>query len=171
MIDRYSNISYSEKIFCHIRYWKDFIEMTNSVKKAFENSNLLLWNVFNNKLPFKAKLQNGKEIELRSFNALYLVSKVYKIEHITFDDDDDIVRIGFTDKKRELIFHGGMNNGDLANIFVKNDYDFLKVEDKIIVDIGANIGDTAIYFAVKGAKKVIGLEPFHKTGCRLRRPR
>ena len=91
MIDRYSNISYSEKIFCHIRYWKDFIEMTNSVKKAFENSNLLLWNVFNNKLPFKAKLQNGKEIELRSFNALYLVSKVYKIEHITFDDDDEVV--------------------------------------------------------------------------------
>ena len=89
MIDRYSNISYSEKIFCHIRYWKDFIEMTNSVKKAFENSNLVLWNVFNNKLPFKAKLQNGKEIELRSFNALYLVSKVYKIEHITFDDNDD----------------------------------------------------------------------------------
>jgi len=162
MIDRYSNISYSEKISGHIRYWKDFIEMTNSVKKTFQNANLILWNVFNNKLPFKAKLQNGKEIELRSFNALYLVSKVYKIGHITFDDDNDIVRIGFTDKKRELIFHGGMNNGDLANIFVKNDYDFLKVEDKIIVDIGANIGDTAIYFAVKGAKKVIGLEPFHK---------
>ena len=157
-----SNISYYEKIFCHIRYWKDFLDMTNSVKKAFENSNLVLWNVFNNKLPLKAKLRDGKEIELRSFNALNLISRVYKLGHITFDDKEDIVRINFTDKKRELVFHGGMNNGDLANIFVKNEYNFLRVKDKMILDVGANIGDTAIFFALNGAKKVIGIEPFQK---------
>lgn len=162
MIDKYSNISYYEKILGHIRYWKDFLDMTNSVKKTFENSNLVLWNVFNNKLPFKAKLRDGKEIELRSFNALYLISKVYKLEHITFHDEEDIVKIEFPDKKRELVFHGGMNNGDIANIFVKKDYDFLKVENKIVLDIGANIGDTAIFFAANGAKKVIGVEPFHR---------
>ena len=37
MIDRYSNISYSEKISGHIRYWKDFLDMTNSVKAPGAN--------------------------------------------------------------------------------------------------------------------------------------
>ncbi len=30
------------------------------------------------------------------------------------------------------------------------------------MDIGANIGDTAIFFACNGAKRIIGVEPFHK---------
>jgi hypothetical protein len=34
------------------------------------------------------------------------------------------------------------------------------VEDKTIVDIGAYIGDTAIYFALLGAKRVIAFEPY-----------
>ena len=161
MIDKHTNVSFYEKILGHFEYWKDFLDMIKSVKNTFENPNLVLWNAFNNKFPLKTELQDGKNIGIGSFNALYLVSKAYKSAHITFDDED-IVKIGIKDKKRELIFHGGMNNGDLANIFVKKDYDFLKVENKIVLDIGANIGDTAIYFAIKGAKKVIGIEPFHK---------
>tara|TARA_B100000029_G_scaffold318156_1_gene310563 strand:- start:3614 stop:4606 length:993 start_codon:yes stop_codon:yes gene_type:complete len=162
MTDKHTKISLYEKILGHFEYWKDFLDMTRSVKKTFDEPNLVLWNVFNNKLPLKTKLRNGKSIEIQSFNALYFVSKAYKSGNITFDDDKDIVKIGFKDKKSELIFHGGMNNGDLANIFVKNDYEFLKVENKIVLDIGANIGDTAIYFATKGARKVIGIEPFHE---------
>jgi len=34
------------------------------------------------------------------------------------------------------------------------------VEDKTIIDIGAYIGDTAIYFALLGAKQVIAFEPY-----------
>ena len=33
------------------------------------------------------------------------------------------------------------------------------VYDKDVVDIGANVGDSSIYFAIKGARKVIGVEP------------
>jgi len=33
------------------------------------------------------------------------------------------------------------------------------VYDKDVVDIGANVGDSSIYFALKGARKVIGVEP------------
>ena len=32
-----------------------------------------------------------------------------------------------------------------------------------VIDIGANIGDTAIYFALNGAKKVISFEPYPAT--------
>ena len=38
----------------------------------------------------------------------------------------------------------------------------LKVKNKTVLDIGANIGDTAIFFASRGANKIIGVEPFHR---------
>lgn len=40
---------------------------------------------------------------------------------------------------------------------------FLKVERQNVIDIGSNLGDTAIFFAIKGAKKVISLEPYPST--------
>jgi FkbM family methyltransferase len=50
-------------------------------------------------------------------------------------------------------------NGDLYGVFCKNDYNSLPVFGSDVIDIGANIGDTSIYFAKLGAKKVIALEP------------
>ena len=46
----------------------------------------------------------------------------------------------------------------LYDIFVKTVYgtDF---KDERVLDIGMNIADSSIYFAMKGAKKVIGVEP------------
>jgi FkbM family methyltransferase len=61
-----------------------------------------------------------------------------------------------------LQFYNGISNGDLFNIFYEKDYDFLPVKDRVVIDIGANIADSSIYFAMSGAKKVIALEPFPK---------
>ncbi len=36
------------------------------------------------------------------------------------------------------------------------------MKDRIVVDIGAHVGDSSIYFALKGAKKVIAIEPHPK---------
>lgn len=45
--------------------------------------------------------------------------------------------------------------------FVREDYSWLlPVEGETVVDIGANIGDTPLYFAANGAHRVIALEPF-----------
>jgi len=38
-------------------------------------------------------------------------------------------------------------------------YDSLDVKDKVVIDVGAFVGDSAIYFALKGAKRVIAVEP------------
>ena len=75
MIDKHTNVSFYEKILGHFEYWKDFLDMIKSVKNTFENPNLVLWNAFNNKFPLKTELQDGKNIGIGSFNALYLVSK------------------------------------------------------------------------------------------------
>jgi len=47
----------------------------------------------------------------------------------------------------------------LLEIFQDNCYELFDVKDKVVVDIGAYIGDSAIYFAGKGAKKTIAYEP------------
>ena len=44
--------------------------------------------------------------------------------------------------------------------FIMKTYAVLNVNSKTVVDIGANIGDTAIYFAVSGAKHVYAFEPY-----------
>jgi FkbM family methyltransferase len=47
----------------------------------------------------------------------------------------------------------------IIEVFDYEHYSFTNVENKIVVDVGAYIGDSAIYFALKGAEKVIAIEP------------
>jgi FkbM family methyltransferase len=44
--------------------------------------------------------------------------------------------------------------------FFSNIYNDLDLDGKIVVDVGAGIGDTPILFAIRGASKVYALEPF-----------
>lgn len=47
-----------------------------------------------------------------------------------------------------------------STLFFEDDYGFLDVKGKTVLDIGANVADSSIYFAIRGAGKVIGYEPF-----------
>jgi FkbM family methyltransferase len=46
------------------------------------------------------------------------------------------------------------------SLFVKQEYKILNVRGKEVVDIGAYIGDSSIYFALNGAKRVYAFEPY-----------
>ncbi len=48
----------------------------------------------------------------------------------------------------------------LKENFFEAQYDWLDVKGKVVIDIGLNMGDTAILFAYRGAKQVIGYEPY-----------
>jgi FkbM family methyltransferase len=47
----------------------------------------------------------------------------------------------------------------IIDVFDLGAYSVLNVEGKEVIDIGAFVGDSTIYFAVKGAKRVIAIEP------------
>ena len=47
----------------------------------------------------------------------------------------------------------------IYDTFFKEEYNLLEVKDKVVLDIRASLGDTSIYFAMKGAKKVYAYEP------------
>ncbi len=49
--------------------------------------------------------------------------------------------------------------GSMYQVFEEEDYKFLNVKDKNVLDIGAFVGDSPIYFILKGAKKVYAIEP------------
>ncbi len=50
--------------------------------------------------------------------------------------------------------------GDWVAVYLDEQYKWLNPDNHIVVDIGGEVGDSAIYFALKGAKKVIVVEPF-----------
>ena len=64
--------------------------------------------------------------------------------------------IEFTYLGKKLKIQGTNKNGDLGASFLE--YNFLDVGGKTVIDIGANIHDSSIYFSLKNAKNVkVGL--------------
>jgi len=49
--------------------------------------------------------------------------------------------------------------GSISGVFDFEEYEFLNVQNKSVLDIGAFVGDSSIYFILKGAKKVYAIEP------------
>jgi len=47
----------------------------------------------------------------------------------------------------------------LVERFVSEEYSWLDADGSVVIDIGANVGDSAIYFASRGAVVVYGYEP------------
>ena len=47
----------------------------------------------------------------------------------------------------------------IYQVFEEEDYKFLNVQNELVLDIGAFVGDSSIYFILKGAKKVYAIEP------------
>ena len=110
----------------------------NVILKSGEN---LSWNhnyVFLYSLLSSLKSNNAKDY----FNNL--------VEYFEFEYNGN-------DVKLDGIKEG---NGDIPGVFVRNDYFFLNPENSIVFDIGANIGDSSIYFVLNSAAKVIALEPY-----------
>jgi len=90
---------------------------------------------------------------------IYLISRGAR-----YDPCNDILEIPYAGKR--LLFSDIMKNkyysfivNDLLEVYFFEEYSFLDVRDKSVVDVGASIGDSAIYFAVRGAKQVKAYEP------------
>lgn len=76
-------------------------------------------------------------------------------------------------KSKNLIFNlGKLNPNFLSEVFGWEAYkpflDDFDIRNKSVVDIGAAIGDTAIYFAIQGAKSVYAFEPLPELYCLAR---
>ena len=159
------NISFNEFIHAHIGYWKNFFNMVKLMKKNYKNSNQILIKIFTNNYPINAELKSGEKILLQTFQSMYFKLFADNFNYIHYDFKKDIVEIEKIDSNnstKDIKIFGGVNNGDIINGFLGKDYRDINVKDKTVIDVGANIADTPIFFVCLGAKKVIGIEPFPK---------
>lgn len=62
-----------------------------------------------------------------------------------------------------MVFYG------LREIFVDEVYKLLNVHDRTVLDVGASFGDSSMYFALRGARKVYAYEPIPYVSDLLRR--
>ena len=81
------------------------------------------------------------------------------------DERNDTVSLRYKNKKLHL--KGAFFDGDILGIFIYEDYKNLHVSGCTVIDVGANIGDSAIYFAENGAVRVLAIEPFPITYNKL----
>ena len=85
--------------------------------------------------------------------------------NVEFDIKEDKVTflsLPYWNNNSKLTLYGSITNGYAVGVFLENFYGNLPVSGKTVIDIGANIADSSIFFALRGAKKVIGLELFPK---------
>ena len=123
-------------------------------RKYFKNYLHVTLYVILNKYPVTIIFRNGSSIVAKNAGFVHLASTGLKFQ---YKEKSDICSFNFNNIN--LNFHGVIFNNDLADTFGFETYAMLNVYEKIVVDIGANIGDTSIYFALKGAHKVVALEP------------
>lgn len=102
-----------------------------------------------------------KSIDETSIHAL-----LTKHHNMTYDEKVDLltVQLGSNFLFPSIRLFGIKQNTDTILAFSENTgtYENLSLKNKVIIDVGACTGDTSVYFALKGAKKVIAIEPFVK---------
>lgn len=124
-------------------------------RKTYKNYLDVAMHVKSKKYPIKAILRNGEYLIVNHPNEVYA-----HLMGLTYDLENDTVFISAKDSESQVKLRGAINNGEVVSIFLRKQYSFLPVKGRVVVDIGANIGDSAIYFALHDAERVIALEPY-----------
>jgi FkbM family methyltransferase len=124
-----------------------------------------MFSVLKNNYPIEAILKDEHRIIMRNLSAIWSYAKSYGLKEIEYNISEktwNISAFSGQERNNELKLRTDLDNGEIISIFLYDIYGWLPVKRKNVVDIGANIGDSAIYFARHGASKVIAVEPFHK---------
>lgn len=127
-------------------------------KKTYKNWIKVIFKVYAQRYPIKGKMRNGKIVIIKNSFQSWLSSYGVFVE---FDQKKDITCFVF--RGNDYKFKGASKNGDLADVFGSEEFKNLNFIGKVVLDIGANIGDSTVYFALNGAQKVIAVEPFPKS--------
>jgi len=105
--------------------------------------------------PITAEFRKGTSVTMENIHQ-YRISRLFNEKICRFENNMIIIK---KSSLPEVKFLDWEENGDFSGVFLKEDYGSLPVKGNQVIDIGANIGDSSIYFAIKGAKKVFAFEP------------
>jgi FkbM family methyltransferase len=147
------NMSLAHYVKSYLRSLRDNNSITRLMlyRRTYQNYFEVIRCMKRGEFPFKARLKSGKNVTITHPNEVYA-----NLSGLDYELESDTVTVD------GVRFYGGLKNGEVAGIFLARQYDSLPVNGKLVVDVGANIADSSIYFALKGAQKVVALEPFPK---------
>lgn len=157
-----------DRVFGYFNHLRSDIRNALLIRKAFLNYKSLLIAVHRKSFPMRVYSKKHGYALVSNLDQLLLIahSNVRKGVHYDISEDMLTIDLGNVDdytERNKITLYGCGSNGDAISIFLEREYDFLPVKGKIVIDAGANIGDSSIYFCLRGAERVIGLEPFPAT--------
>jgi len=136
---------------------KYLIQVILRYRKSYKNYLQVLFKSWRLEKEIRLKLINGN-IEIMDYKKAFIVAVSNPLapleERLKLINKDS-----FYYQNRIVKMQGMKENGDIPTVFFNENYAFLRGLRETYIDIGANIGDTAIYFALNGAERVIALEP------------
>ncbi|BAW31468.1 MAG TPA: FkbM family methyltransferase [Methanothermobacter sp.] len=150
----YMSAIFSSKL---LFYHEEFL----NARKVFKNwlkAILFRFGVLNR---FVGELSNGERVEIKNLWDYYHILYSHMLEDAKIWGS--IIKFKF--KNRNLRFYSS-KRVLLDSLKVLNEtfgmrvYKQLNVKGKIVVDIGSYIGDSPIYFILKGAERVYAFEPY-----------
>ncbi len=100
--------------------------------------------------------------EESSIDKIFLATKTFLIIFILkFFKREFVFQIFFKNKKFDFVVNDRMDLAVLEETFVKREYEFNYFpKPKVIVDLGANVGDTAIFYSILFPEaKIFSVEP------------
>jgi FkbM family methyltransferase len=162
-----SNLKIYEYIVAYAYYLTQTITSLLGYYGTYRNYFSVLMHVWKRKYPIEAVLRkDDRHIILRSHVEAWFFTLIHNREGVYCDIANNVVTFSSSsihhlgNANMNVRLYNGITNGDILDTFLRNKYPAVK--GKTVIDIGANIGDTPIYFAVRGASKVIALEPYPK---------
>lgn len=141
------------------------MRITESIKRyrsSYKNWLYVLYAMKRAVDPIRCVLWDGKEIliehDLAASLTHFLHSVWLKTTDVPFLLSSGVMKFNYQniDLKMKIMEVGSNKlqiNGDLVQVFHGDEYKFL-------CSNGANIGDTAVYFAINGAEKILAIEPY-----------
>lgn len=138
------------------------IKTIRDYKKVYKNWVKILYSKKRKQKIINVILRNGNKLSVPS-ELVYFMKELAIMnfsDGFSFDKDSEVFQFSYEGKKVNMKFyHNGIFNGEFTAFF--GDYIFLEpISGSTVIDIGANIGDSAVYFALRGAAKILALEPY-----------
>lgn len=143
-----------------LKQYAGIINSLISIVKSYDNFlSVIINTIVKKKFPVKVVLKNSKTLYLNCKSDVIILARNSLWKYCEIVDDALIIK---KDDLPPVKLYGWRHNGDITDVFINEAYSFLPIKGNNVIDIGANIGESSIYFALHGAKKTISLEPFPK---------
>ena len=160
------DLSAYEEAWSYLFFFGASLQQVLKFRRTYRNYLRICSSLLRGNFPINAILRDGSRITLNSNSAVQCIAEAQESRGFLYDMERDVLIITYPSPNKDsnaiIKFYGSMNSGEIIHIFSKELYGRLPVKGREVIDIGANIADSSIYFAVKGADRIIGIEPLPK---------